>query len=50
VPTKRPNWRLEMKRLRPRAITDASEEFDGTDFIEFAPDGKIGRVTNFFDE
>lgn len=33
------------------ANTDDGEEFGGTDFIEFTPDGcRIKRVTNFFDE
>ncbi len=32
------------------SATAANEEpFTGTDFIEFAPDGRITRVTNFFD-
>jgi ketosteroid isomerase-like protein len=32
------------------AKTDDGEEFSGTDFIELAQDGRIQRVTNFFDE
>jgi ketosteroid isomerase-like protein len=32
------------------AKTGDGEEFSGTDFIELAQDGRIQRVTNFFDE
>ena len=31
------------------ATTSAGESFDGIDFVEFAPDGRIARLTNFYD-
>ena len=34
---------------RWRATTLDGEHFEGTDIIEFATDGRIERVTNFFD-
>jgi len=34
---------------RWKATTAAGESFEGTDFIEFAADGRIQRVTNFYD-
>lgn len=32
------------------ATAENEEPFTGTDFLEFAPDGRIARVTNFFDD
>jgi hypothetical protein len=31
------------------ASTADGEEFDGVDFVEFAADGRIKRLTNFYD-
>jgi hypothetical protein len=31
------------------ATTAAGDSFDGIDFVEFAPDGRIARLTNFYD-
>jgi SnoaL-like domain len=35
---------------RWRATSSDGQTFDGTDFIEFAADGRIQRVTNFYDD
>jgi len=35
---------------RWKATTADGQSFEGTDFIEFAPDNRIQRVTNFYDE
>ncbi|MGH7682087.1 MAG: nuclear transport factor 2 family protein [Candidatus Eiseniibacteriota bacterium] len=34
---------------RWQATTGSGETFDGIDFIEFADDGRIQRLTNFYD-
>jgi hypothetical protein len=34
---------------RWEARTDDGEAFDGIDFVEFATDGRIERLTNFYD-
>jgi hypothetical protein len=34
---------------RWEATTTGGEAFDGVDFVEFAPDGRIARLTNFYD-
>jgi ketosteroid isomerase-like protein len=31
------------------ATTKDGQSFSGTDFVEFAPDGRIARLTNFYD-
>lgn len=32
------------------ATADDVQSFSGTDFVEFAPDGRITRLTNFYDD
>ena len=32
------------------ATTGDGQSFSGTDFVEFAPNGRIARLTNFYDE
>ena len=32
-----------------QASMPGSESFTGADFVEFAPDGRIARLTNFYD-
>jgi hypothetical protein len=32
-----------------RASVPGEEAFTGVDFVEFAPDGRIARLTNFYD-
>ncbi len=34
---------------RWEAATSEGDSFDGIDFVEFAPDGRIERLTNFYD-
>ena len=36
-------------RYRWRATTNDGQSFEGSDFVEFGADGRIERVTNFFD-
>ena len=36
--------------VRWRAIQDGQQRYSGTDVVEFAPDGRISRITNFFDD
>jgi hypothetical protein len=33
-----------------KASTSAGESFTGVDFFEFASDGRVARVTNFYDQ
>lgn len=35
---------------RLRATAHDGQRFEGTDFIEFAPDGRIQRLTGFYDD
>ena len=34
---------------RWEARTDDGDAFDGIDFVEFGPDGRIARLTNFYE-
>ncbi|HEY2803077.1 MAG TPA: DUF72 domain-containing protein [Actinomycetota bacterium] len=36
--------------VRWSAAQDREQRYSGTDVVEFAPDGRIARVTNFFDD
>ncbi len=36
--------------VRWRALESGEQRFSGTDVVDFAPDGRIARVTNFFDD
>jgi hypothetical protein len=36
--------------VRWSAAQDGEQRYSGTDVVEFAPDGRIARVTNFFDD
>ena len=36
--------------VRWRATQEGEQRYSGTDVVEFAPDGSISRVTNFFDD
>jgi hypothetical protein len=35
--------------FRWSATLDSGESFTGVDFVEFAPDGRIARLTGFYD-
>ena len=35
--------------FRWRATLGTGESFDGVDFVEFAPDGRIARLTGFYE-